>query len=228
MTKLSDTQLMVLSSAAARDDGTAIVPEHLPRGAMIKVGSSLVRRKLMREVLTKPGMPGWRQDEQERWISLIITRAGRDVIGVNEDECQGQENELDDVAAAQSLSGPNPEDGEAPGSRPADPGDNSQEDHPTSTADALREAGPASVPSNSNQTSPGPRPGSKQALVIDMLATGDGATIAELAQATGWLPHTTRAALTGLRKKGIMIERLQREGQRACAFRIASAAQTAA
>jgi hypothetical protein len=34
-----------------------------------------------------------------------------------------------------------------------------------------------------------------------------GATLAALVKATGWLPHTTRAALTGLRKKGFGIQR---------------------
>jgi len=34
---------------------------------------------------------------------------------------------------------------------------------------------------------------------------GDGATLAELVAATGWLPHTTRAALTGLRKRGYAV-----------------------
>lgn len=43
---------------------------------------------------------------------------------------------------------------------------------------------------------------SKAALVLDLLARPEGATIAQLVDATGWLPHTTRAALTGLRKKG--------------------------
>ena len=35
-----------------------------------------------------------------------------------------------------------------------------------------------------------------------MLAADKGATLEELIAATGWLPHTTRAALTGLRKRG--------------------------
>ena len=43
---------------------------------------------------------------------------------------------------------------------------------------------------------------SKAGLVVEMLQRDTGATIAELVEATGWLPHTTRAALTGLRKKG--------------------------
>lgn len=47
-----------------------------------------------------------------------------------------------------------------------------------------------------------PRGGSKLALVIELLERADGATIVDLTRATGWLPHTTRAALTGLRKRG--------------------------
>ena len=40
-----------------------------------------------------------------------------------------------------------------------------------------------------------------------MLSRKNGVTIDELIAATGWLPHTTRAALTGLRKRGHTIER---------------------
>ena len=42
----------------------------------------------------------------------------------------------------------------------------------------------------------------KSATVIALMRRKQGATLAELVEATGWLPHTTRAALTGLRKKG--------------------------
>ncbi len=34
------------------------------------------------------------------------------------------------------------------------------------------------------------------------MSRAKGATLDQLVAATGWLPHTTRAALTGLRKKG--------------------------
>ncbi|MEO7247508.1 MAG: DUF3489 domain-containing protein [Novosphingobium sp.] len=43
---------------------------------------------------------------------------------------------------------------------------------------------------------------SKTSLVLDLLRRPEGASIEELVAATGWLPHTTRAALTGLKKKG--------------------------
>ena len=52
-----------------------------------------------------------------------------------------------------------------------------------------------------------PRAGSKLALVIEHLQRTDGATLVDLTQATGWLPHTTRAALTGLRKRGYAVIR---------------------
>lgn len=49
------------------------------------------------------------------------------------------------------------------------------------------------------------RGGSKKALVISLLNRDTGATLDDLVAATGWLPHTTRAALTGLRKSGYTI-----------------------
>ena len=61
-----------------------------------------------------------------------------------------------------------------------------------------RNSGVASAPTS-------PRGGTKIARVIELLQRGDGATLAELVVATGWLPHTTRAALTGLRKRGYAV-----------------------
>jgi DNA-binding MarR family transcriptional regulator len=42
----------------------------------------------------------------------------------------------------------------------------------------------------------------KQATVIQLLRRKEGASLEEIAQVTEWQPHTVRAALTGLRKKG--------------------------
>ena len=55
------------------------------------------------------------------------------------------------------------------------------------------------------------RPGTKQALIAGLLGGEQGATLDELIAATGWLPHTTRAALTGLRRKGCTLEKSTRE-----------------
>jgi DNA-binding MarR family transcriptional regulator len=54
-------------------------------------------------------------------------------------------------------------------------------------------------------------PITKSATVLACLQREHGATLAELVAATGWQPHTTRAMLTGLRKKGHAIERRKRD-----------------
>jgi hypothetical protein len=70
-------------------------------------------------------------------------------------------------------------------------------------ADALSECEPDDA---------APSAPSKIGIVIALLRRDEGATLAELAAATQWLPHTTRAALTGLRKKGHAIGKSKREG----------------
>ncbi|MEO6624495.1 MAG: DUF3489 domain-containing protein [Burkholderiaceae bacterium] len=55
-----------------------------------------------------------------------------------------------------------------------------------------------------------PRGPSKIASVVALLERPECATLAEMVEATGWLPHTTRAALTGLKKKGHVITKDKR------------------
>jgi hypothetical protein len=55
-------------------------------------------------------------------------------------------------------------------------------------------------------------PAPKIAQVIALLERTEGASLEEMVAATGWLPHTTRAALTGLRKKRYEIARTSVEG----------------
>jgi hypothetical protein len=42
----------------------------------------------------------------------------------------------------------------------------------------------------------------KAATVQKLLSRPKGATLAEIMEATGWLPHSARAFMTGLRKRG--------------------------
>lgn len=53
---------------------------------------------------------------------------------------------------------------------------------------------------------PAARPESKKARLIGMLCQPDGSTIAAISAALGWQAHTTRAAITGLRKAGHAVE----------------------
>lgn len=69
---------------------------------------------------------------------------------------------------------------------------------------------------------PAAKPAKKIENVLSLLQRDQGATLAELIDATGWLPHTTRAALTGLRKKGHVIDKATRDG--ATCYVIAEAA----
>jgi hypothetical protein len=57
-----------------------------------------------------------------------------------------------------------------------------------------------------------PKASSKTVSVLALLRRPDGATLAQLIELTGWLPHTTRAALTGIRKKGHDVARFKRDG----------------
>lgn len=69
----------------------------------------------------------------------------------------------------------------------------------------------------SNSTQPTPdaaKPPTKSAVVIDLLTRSEGATLEQMVDATGWLPHTTRAALTGLKKKGFTITSEKVDGVR--------------
>lgn len=71
------------------------------------------------------------------------------------------------------------------------------------------------------------KPVTKRTLVIGLLERPQGANLADLVAATGWLPHTARAALTGLRHKGFVLDKSQGPDGRSC-YRIAAAASHAA
>src|SRR5271166_4031575 len=191
MLKLTDSQLIVLSKAAARDDGAALAPQGMGKAAAAKVGSSLVARKLMREIRAKPGMPVWREDHGKN-VSLVITRAGRDAIAIGDDMTASDRSRK---AARTSAAAKTP------------PAKTAAQAEPRAMDDASR-------------------PGSKQALVVEMLSKDDGASLDALVKATGWLPHTTRAALTGLRKRGFLVERV-RDGSRGSLYRIVQTPETA-
>lgn len=47
----------------------------------------------------------------------------------------------------------------------------------------------------------------KAATVHKLFSRPKGATLAEVMEATGWLPHSARAFMTGLRKKGYTLIR---------------------
>ncbi len=53
-----------------------------------------------------------------------------------------------------------------------------------------------------------------------MLKAKTGADVAQISKKLGWQKHTTRTALTGLRKAGFTIERSASDGSGASVYRI--------
>jgi hypothetical protein len=90
MTKLSDTQLVILSAAAQREDRNVLpLPGSLRGGAATKVVGALLKRALIAETVTESQTKAdaalnriWRNDEDGRAVLLYITDAGLAAIGV--------------------------------------------------------------------------------------------------------------------------------------------------
>lgn len=76
---------------------------------------------------------------------------------------------------------------------------------------ALSQKPAAKTPIASPQPS---KPTSKRGQLAALLVRDEGATIAQMQEATGWLPHTVRAALTGLKKLGYAVDSDKVDGLR--------------
>jgi hypothetical protein len=155
MTKLSDMQRMLLSTAAARGGGS-LLPADPSLGSrhdrIARSVQALLSKALVVELATEDQQCAWREQD-DTCLAAVITDAGRLAIG-------------------------------------------------------------AQVPSSARLATGAPvpvaEPTTKAAVVLAFLQRKQGATLAELVAVTGWQPHTTRAMLTGLRKKGHAIERRKR------------------
>ena len=174
--KLSDTQLILLNSAAQRENGSLLpIPASITAKSvqLKKVLGALLNRELVVEQPVRDPTEAWRDDDGQR-LGLIITDSGRAAIGLDENV--------------------------------------------SSTASGERMAGASAAP----QTK---RRGAKQGQLVEMLGRPDGATIEEITAATSWLPHSARAMLTGLRKKGFAISSEKVDGVRRYRVSRAEAAQ---
>jgi hypothetical protein len=156
----------------------------------------LIAAGLVKEVKAKAGMPIWRRDAQNaKSFALKLTAVGAKAIAVTTDD------DATPAATEERLS---------------------TEQSTTLAAPAQNAAGVFAVPSIQTLAMPrAPRAGTKLAQVIEMLRAAEGATIAELAEAMGWLAHTTRAVLTGLRKRDYALTLDRSDARRGSAYRIA-------
>jgi hypothetical protein len=84
MTKLSDTQRVILSKAAQHEALLAAPPAKLPAAARNAVLRSLLAKTMLHEIAAPREFVGlgWRQDEDGTWIALRITAAGLAAMGL--------------------------------------------------------------------------------------------------------------------------------------------------
>jgi hypothetical protein len=196
MTKLSDTQLVILGAAAQRDDLAVLpLPDSLTLkgGAFNKVMDSLRNRGLIR-VLGGDGGP-------ER---VVITSEGMAAIGVEADD-------------ADADTAPTSAEADSPGDAPAPTSEANGAAKRAKTKPAKGKGKKAKTPARTTSeparagepsAKPTPRAGTKQAQMIDLLRRPEGATVEQIAAATGWQHHTIRGAISGALKKklGLTIE----------------------
>ncbi len=82
--KLTDTQLVLLSAAAQREDDAIELTPNLKGGAADKVVGKLLTQGLIEEILARGSLPIWRRDEGKGPFALRITRRGLAAIGVDD------------------------------------------------------------------------------------------------------------------------------------------------
>jgi DNA-binding MarR family transcriptional regulator len=194
MTKLSDTQAVILSAASQRDDG-AVLP--LPETLKIKGGAvdKVLRSLKAKGLIDHQGAP--RGDDPP---PLRITRAGLEAIGVETEEDAPEGATPADTGATSAEAGVQAIDAAAPVTE--------ADGAATPTKKGKAAKGKARVTKAASADKATPRAGTKQAQMIEMLKRPEGATVEQIAEATGWQHHTIRGAISGALKKklGLTVE----------------------
>jgi hypothetical protein len=177
MTKLTETQTVILSAGAQRRDNIALpLPKGLAGAAAKMAVSKMIEHGWLQEVDAnlRRCEPLWRETGDGHGTTLVVTDAGLLAIGI--------------------------------------------EPVVVKTVVAIREhAAKAAAPKLPTQ-----RAGTKQAQIIAMLQRPEGATVAEMVEATSWQSHTVRGSISGALKKrlGLPIAAEKVEG-RGTVYRLA-------
>ena len=223
MTKLSDSQLVILSAAAQHEIGLATAPKTLPAAARNAVFRSLIKSNLLTEIdapREQVGL-GWRRDEDGIWVVARITNEGLRAIGIDPNEGDAAAEAapiMHDASAAEAEQvGPRVSLRDSASALlvawDACPAQDTTDNPISRAVEVLRAATQASRPRPARE--PGvPRQGTKQEAVLTLLRRPEGATIAQIMTATGWQQHTVRGFFAGLKKRqSINVEVLERVRQ---------------
>jgi hypothetical protein len=76
MSRLTDTQLVILSAASQRDDRGVELPANVKDEAARKAADKLIRAGLLEEVRAAGSLPVWRRDDRNGPMALRITEPG--------------------------------------------------------------------------------------------------------------------------------------------------------
>jgi hypothetical protein len=183
--KLSDTQLVILSAAAKRDDGSLLpFPETLTAkgAALSKVIDTLCNRKLVEESQVINGAPEWRHDEERGSLGLFITKSGLLALGV----------------------------GETAKTKPSQAAASVTRQRKTAAAKPHGKARKVSAAKPKGRTAPAE---SKQDRVIKMLRSQSGVTIQDIIAKTGWQPHSVRGFFSGVVRKKLKLPLISEVGK---------------
>jgi hypothetical protein len=134
---------------------------------------SLLNKGFIKEVRAKRDDTVWRHDKNHGKMTLRATRAAFDALGIDPKEMAATEDETEEATATAEAGGEAGDTGKA-----------------SNKSKSRRRAAP-------KQT----RADSKQAQLIEMLKSPDGATIDEIVKKFKWQAHTVRGAIAGALKK---------------------------
>jgi hypothetical protein len=83
VTRLSDTQHVILTAACRREDRLVLpLPDRLRGGAAAKVVGSLIAKGLIKAVEAKRGKPLWRETGDEHGVTLVATDPAFAALGI--------------------------------------------------------------------------------------------------------------------------------------------------
>lgn len=211
--KLSDTHLLILSSALQRTDHAAVLPANLKGSAAKNLVGRLLNQKFLRELRAKDGMPTWRRGADNKPYSLQITKAGLKAITVQE---VAKAPDHDAAADSAEVAASDATTKAKSGKRPARAKRAGAKKTAAVSAKATKELADQH------------KPDSQQDKIVALLQRPRGAALDDLVKETGWQKHSVRGFLAGTVRKKLKLKLMSKkiDGVRTYRIGVASAAKT--